>query len=179
MNRRTLVKQMIWMGAGIAFLPSCVYKQDKLSIQLRNFQINPDQEKLLFALANTIIPATDTPGAAELGAHLFALKMVDDCMEQPAREKFTEGLKAFQQQSATHLGKSFADADQKARSGFLEISIKKEPDSAMASFLQEFKRLVTRGYTQSEYVMTKLLPYKLVPGKYKSCIPFSELTQKS
>lgn len=167
------------MGAGIAIMPSCVYKQDKLSIQLKRIQINPVQEKFLFALANCIIPATDTPGAGDLAAHLFALKIVDDCLEQPLQQKFMDGMKAFHQLAETKLGKVFGQADKKVQLEIVQAAAKNESDTVVATFLSDFRRLVTRGYTQSEFVMTKLLPYKLVPGKYKSCIPFAELTQKS
>ena len=157
------------MGAGIAFLPSCVYKQDKLSIQLNKIQIKPDQEKFLFTLANIIIPKTDTPGAGDLGAHLFALKMADDCFEQPQQQKFIAGLNALQKLAGEKQGKELE-----------ELAVAKDKaDPDIEAFLHDFKRLVTRGYTQSEYVMTKLLPYKLVPGKYKACIPVAEQTQKS
>lgn len=163
------------MGAGVAFLPSCVYKQDKLSIQLNRIQIKPDQERFLFALANCIIPKTDTPGAADLGAHLFALKMVDDCFEQPLQQKFISGLTAFQKLAVKQLGKPFEEVTAPEQLKFLQATVKDAADPGISSFLNDFKRLVTRGYTQSEYVMTKLLPYKLVPGKFKACIPFNDL----
>jgi hypothetical protein len=161
MNRRTLVKHLVWMGAGVVLVPSCVYRQDKLSIRLNTIQINPEQEKLLSVLANLIIPPTDTPGAADLGAHLFALKMVDDCAMP---EQLPGGLAGV------------AAGEQKK---FLDAAFASEKDANLQLFLKEFRRLVTRGYRQSEYVMTKLLPYQLVPGPYKACIPFAERTQKS
>lgn len=156
---------MIWMGAGIAFLPSCVYKQDQVSIQLKKIQINPKQEKFLTALAAAIIPVTDSPGATELGAHLFALKMVDDCMNKEEQDVFMAGLKALQGETAdpATLMEAAEKADNKEQVGFL----------------RNYRRLVVQGYTQSQYVMTNLLPYELVPGKYYGCVPVKAVPEKS
>ena len=88
MDRRQVIRNFLVVGAGLAFMPSCVYKDGKVSIQLQSIQINPDQESFLKQLADAIIPPTDTPGAAELGSHLFALKMVDDCFEKQEQDKF-------------------------------------------------------------------------------------------
>lgn len=179
MNRRDLIRHMVWMGAGIAFLPSCVYKQDQLSIQLKKIQITPDQEKLLFSLANAIIPPGDSPGAADLGAHLFALKMVDDCFNKEEQEKFVRGLKAMQD----HLRKNGADVlNEKEEAGklsLLKTVSQKSDNNEIPGFLDPFRRLVVFGYTQSEYVMTNLIPYKLIPGKYHGCVPVTTSTIKS
>ncbi|MBC6492579.1 gluconate 2-dehydrogenase subunit 3 family protein [Flavihumibacter stibioxidans] len=165
MNRREVISHMIWMGAGIAFLPSCVYKQDQVSIQLKKIQINPKQEKFLTALAAAIIPATDTPGATELGAHLFALKMVDDCMTKESQDAFMAGLKSLQ-----------AEEPDPAK---LMTAAEAADNKEQLAFLKDYRRLVVQGYTMSEYVMTNLLPYQLVPGKYYGCVPVKSLPAKS
>lgn len=165
MNRRKVIGHLIWMGAGIAFLPSCVYKQDQVSIQLKKIQINPKQEKFLTALAAAIIPATDSPGATELGAHLFALKMVDDCMTKESQDAFLAGLQSMQ-----------GDVAEPAK---LMEAAEKSGNKDQLGFLKEYRRLVIQGYTQSQYVMTNLLPYELVPGKYYGCVPVKSVPAKS
>lgn len=156
MNRRTLLKQAIWMGAAVAFLPSCVYKQDQVSIRLKHLQIRPEDEKLLASLADEIIPATTTPGGKDLGLHLFALKMVDDCFPETDRNTFSEGLHAF----AAAKAKNSATTLQQVAD-----------EEALKNFAGQYKSLVVHGYTQSEYFMTKVIPYKQIPGGYKGCVP--------
>lgn len=156
MNRRIVLKQMIWMGAAIAFMPSCVYKQDKLSIQLKRLQISPDQEKMLASLADEVVPTTNTPGAADLGLHLFALKMADDCFDDASLQKFSAGLKQF--------------TEAKSKKATLRLQ-QAADDAALKDFALMYKSLIVRGYTQSEYYMTKLVPYQLIPGGYKGCVP--------
>ncbi|GAO45529.1 hypothetical protein FPE01S_06_00200 [Flavihumibacter petaseus NBRC 106054] len=144
------------MGATVAFLPSCVYRQDQVHMQLKHLQINPDQEKLLASLADEIIPATQTPGATDLGLHFFALKMVDDCYDSVGRDQFMSGFKAF--------------AENRSADNALTLE-KAAADQKMAGFVNGYRSLIVRGYKQSEYYMTKVVPYKLVPGGYKGCIP--------
>lgn len=165
MDRRQVIRYFLVAGAGLAFMPSCVYKEGNLSIQLRSIQVSPEQETFLKNLADAIIPPTDTPGAAELGAHLFALRMVDDCFEKEDQAKFMAGLKKLQLEEI-NPSRMMADAEQK-----------KEEDSI--HFLNSFRRLVIQGYTQSEYVMTNQLPYKLVPGKYYGCVPVNNTSSNS
>lgn len=165
MDRRQVIRHFLVIGAGLAFMPSCVYKDGKVSIQLQNIQINPDQESFLKQLADAIIPPTDTPGAAELGSHLFALKMVDDCFEKQEQSTFIAGLKKLQ-------GK---EPDPAA----LMSAAEQEKDEDELAFMKAYRRLVIQGYTQSEYVMTNLLPYQLVPGKYYGCVPIGNTTSKS
>lgn len=164
MDRRQVIRHFLVVGVGLTFMPSCVYQQDKVSIQLAAIQITPDQEQFLKALADAIIPPTDTPGAAELGAHLFALKMVDDCFVKTDQETFVAGLKAVYKEKADPV-LLLSDAEKNQRNDEL-------------AFLQRFRQLVIQGYTQSQYVMTNLLPYQLVPGKFYGCTPVST-TSKS
>ena len=156
MNRRQLLRHAIWMGAAVAFMPSCVYRQDKLSIQLKRLQLNPDQEKMLASLADEVIPKTDTPGGSDLGLHLFALKIADDCFHEENLQKFAGGLKAFTAAKAKNASLTLQQAAE---------------DAALKDFADAWKSLVVRGYTQSEYYMTKVVPYKLIPGGYKGCVP--------
>ncbi len=81
MTRREALRNCFIITVGTALLPSCMQK-DKASVALKNLEVNTDQEKLIAELSETIIPKTDTPGAKDVYAHLFVLKMVDDCYEK-------------------------------------------------------------------------------------------------
>ncbi len=76
-TRRTLLKQAFFITVGASLLPSCMHDKSKASVILKNIPIDSDQEKMLASVSETILPTTDTPGAKEIGAHLFVLKMVD------------------------------------------------------------------------------------------------------
>lgn len=144
------------MGAAVAFLPSCVYKQDQVHIQLKNLQISPEQEKLLTALGDQVIPKTTSPGSSELGLQFFALKIADDCFDAETRKQFSAGLTAYQ--------------DALKKDGSLTLQ-KAAEDEKLKGFVNGYKSLIIKGYMQSEYYMTKVVPYKLIPGPYRGCVP--------
>lgn len=153
MDRRQALRQVLIVTAGVSLLPACGNNSGSASIPLKAISITEKEEAFLAKLADAIIPPTDTPGAAELGAHLFALRMVDDCFSSEEQAKFTAGLKLAEEKGADPAAL--------------------EADENIKPFLNAYKRLVIQGYTQSEYVMTNLLPYQLVPGKYLACVPVS------
>ncbi len=116
MNRRTTLKSLLAISAGAALLPSCLQEKDSSSIALKNIKISAADENVLAGLSNAIIPATDTPGAKEAGAHLFALMMIDDCYPKDDQDKFEKGFKEFIDLAKKQMGTSFLKADEAERS---------------------------------------------------------------
>src|SRR5579871_58442 len=52
-------------------------------------------KELIAALAETIIPATDSPGAKEAGVHEYIITMLKDCTERKSQNKFIDGLRKW------------------------------------------------------------------------------------
>ncbi|HZE84307.1 MAG TPA: gluconate 2-dehydrogenase subunit 3 family protein [Puia sp.] len=185
-DRRTAIRQFVYLSAGLALLPSCLQDKSKSSFLLKNFTISGEQESFLGELSETIIPATDTPGAKDLSAHLFVLKMVDDCYKKEDREKFVRGMEAFGRAVQTATGKHFGDATEQERAAFLKaLEDRKAPelkqdkgvgteqgkDGEMAFFYRTVKHLTIQAYTTSPFYLTKVHVYKLVPGRFHGCVP--------
>jgi hypothetical protein len=130
-------------------------------------------------------PSDQTLGAKAVGAHLFALKMIDDCYPDIQQQQFMRGLKAFDEQARHQYGKSFANCDQKQRDDLVAAinasaaATSAAPPSTSASekttdlffFFRENKSLVIRGYLGSQYFLTKIEVYELVPGRWHGCTP--------
>jgi hypothetical protein len=168
LTRRQAIRQFLYVSAGVVLIPSCMEDRSKSSILLRNLTITADQEKLLAELAETIIPKTSTPGAKDLSAHLFALKMIDDCRSKEDQDTFLEGLRAFEKTA----GRNFAQASLQERAKILEpLDKDKESKEPAALFYRTMKRLTIQAYTSSEYFLTKVQVYELVPGRYHGCVP--------
>ena len=174
-NRRTAIKQFVFVSAGIALMPSFMQDTSKASILLKNISITAAQEKMLAELVETIIPKTDTPGAKDISAHLFALKMADDCAKKEDQQKFMQGLAAFEKLTKDKFGKSFLDCTPEQRHQLLtELEADKDPkDEALLFFYGGMKGLTIEAYTTSQFYLTKVRVYKLVPGPFKGCIPVS------
>ncbi|MGL6268579.1 MAG: gluconate 2-dehydrogenase subunit 3 family protein, partial [Chitinophagaceae bacterium] len=106
-NRRSAIRQFLFVSAGMALIPSCLQEKSKPHVELKNFKISADQESLLAELSESIIPKTTSPGAKDISAHSFALKMMDECRSKEEQEKFLAGLSAFEMQAEKISGKPF------------------------------------------------------------------------
>jgi hypothetical protein len=177
MQRRTAVKQLLVIAGGVMVLPSCMHKEDKPSISLKNIQLSASDEKLLAEIADTIIPATDTPGAKDVYTHLYTLKMVDDCSETEQQDQFVKGLKAVNQLAKDRFGKGYTDCNADQRASIVnDLDNRKVDDKNIQSFYTITKKHTVKGYMTSQYVMTKQIVYKLVPGPFHGSYP---ITQKA
>jgi hypothetical protein len=171
MNRRSALKYIGLASAAAFILPSCLFEQKKESIALNNLKINDEEEELLVQFADALIPSTDTPGAVEVGAHQFALVMVDDCMTRPDQDKYLKGLRSFDNEVKSKTGKSFIKASPDERESLL-IALEKGKDSLsdeVKMFFGTTRDYIIQGYTQSEYFLTNIKPYKLSPGLFLGC----------
>jgi hypothetical protein len=166
MNRRELLKQLGLAATAAVLLPSCLRESKKVSIALNNLKVTGDEEELMAALAGTMIPETDKPGAVKVGAHLFALVMVDDCTNAQTKEKFLKGMRSFDDVCEKLAGKKFSDANASERLDILK-KIESEGDKLeenVKSFYWISKGYIVEGYTTSEYFLTNVKKYELVPG---------------
>ncbi len=178
MKRRTVFKHLAVASAAAWLLPGCVADPKKVSIALNRLQITADEESLLGDLADVMIPASDDsttgPGARAVGAHLFALVMIDDCHPVEDQEKFLRGMRNFNKSIQSLTGESFAKADADERlsmlTSFEQNSDKSDEDTR--AFYSLTRRYIIQGYTSSQYFLTEVKPYQLVPGpNYNGCAP--------
>jgi hypothetical protein len=167
MERRLAIRYLLIISGGIIIFPSCLNGSGKASIKLRNLDINGDQENLMAEIAETLIPKTDTPGAKELGIHLFVLKMLDDCYEKDVQQRFVKGLEQLDDSTKKRFGNAFVNCTAAQRQKILQsIESKAEYPVEVFDFYQIMKDRTIQGYLNSKYVMTKLVIYELVPGRY-------------
>jgi hypothetical protein len=159
-DRRSAIRQLFIISAGVAVLPACVGDKKPAN-----------EEEILAALSSTIIPTTDTPGAKEVAAHKFALRMVNDCYNKENREKFMNGFKQFQDKVQQQYGKSFDKCTAAEQTKIVTAAAAAQNTGDDATyFFNTFKHLTIQAFTSSEYYLTKVEVYKLVPGKYISSV---------
>jgi len=180
--------------SGAVLLPSCLHSDGATFIQLKHIQLNAGQEKLIGDICETIIPKTATPGAKDLKLPAFVLKMLDDCYNKKDQEAFLAGLVKFTDMVKAKYNSSFSDLSVKDREAVLagiENSAKpdngaKAParrrrpqkhlqDDPLMAFYWDIKQQTIFAYTTSQYFMTKLVFYDMVPGRYIVHYPVSKL----
>jgi hypothetical protein len=175
-NRRTAIRQLAILSVGAALLPACRDDRSKPDLMLKNFKVDDKQQKLLEELTATLIPTTTTPGARDVSAHLFILKMLDDCSSRSDQDKFLSGMKKFESgYAARSSGKSFVASTTPQRESFLlDIESKKLPDEELNFFYSTAKRWTILAYSSSRFFLTKVQVYELVPGRWHGCIPVQQ-----
>jgi len=124
MDRRELLK-MITLATGAlvvggeAFLTGCK-TADK---QVAGFTAT--DIAFLDGVGETIIPATNTPGAKAAKIGEFMKTMVADCYSQPEQTAFTEGMATLDKACKEANGKTFTECTPQQRHDFL-VTLEKE-----------------------------------------------------
>ena len=173
MNRRTALKNCFIVSAGVALIPACMQEKSKSSLLLKNIKISSEQEQLMADLSETIIPTTNTPGAKDVGAHLFVLMMIDECYKPEEQKKFMSGLEAFQNLAKNKFYKTYSNLTTQQRSELLtELEAKKdEKDNEAVAFYKVAKGMTLQAFTGSQYYLTKVRVYEMAPGRFHGCVP--------
>lgn len=171
-SRRRALKQLAFVSVGMAIIPSCLEDRSKSSLLLKNISVSAADEAMLAELCEIIIPKTDTPGAKDISAHLFVLTMVDDCATKEDQQIFLKGMEEFNKFCQTAVGKSLVNCDANDKKKITdELLVKMNEDSPLKHFMGMVKGRTIQAYTSSEFFLTKVQVYELVPGRYHGCVP--------
>jgi hypothetical protein len=127
--------------------------------------LTPEQAELVAAIAEHIIPETDTPGARAVGVHRFIDAMLAESFSADERRPFLAGLRdlearAFLRQSPERQRALLEEMDRAATPG---------------SFFRTMKELTLLGYYTSEIGATRELRHEPVPGRFDGCVPLADI----
>ncbi len=174
MKRRSALKNIALSSAAAWLLPSCVKDPKKVSIALNNLKVTGEEEDLLGNIADVIIPATDTPGARAVEAHLFTLIMVDDCLKKTEQKKYLKGMRSFEDEVESMTDKSFTKATPEERLVILTNVEKNlnELSEETRDFYLKSKGYIMQGFLSSKHFLTNVKKYTHIPGPvFKACTP--------
>lgn len=176
MERRIAIKQLALASGGVLGLPAWANAWTRTSIQSSHSILAPTEAALLAELIDTLIPASDTPGAKAVGVPDFVQKMIADCYEPPVQQQVKDGLNAVDVAARLRFGQSFSTCTVSQRTDVLK-TIEMAPEATLKSFFGLIKTLTIQGFTTSEYVMTNFLNYNMIPGHYYGCVPAPTTTR--
>ena len=180
MDRRELLKMIAVLTGGAViggevFLSGCK-TGDKPYVFFTAEDIS-----LLDEVAETIIPATDTPGAKAAKVGAFMQVMVTDCYDEKDQTTFIEGIGKLDQASETMFKSDFIKLSPEQRKELLTSIDKEARDYASKKKKEDpnhyftlMKQLTLLGYFSSEVGATQALRYVPIPGKYEGCIDYKK-----
>jgi hypothetical protein len=136
------------------------------------------------ALADMILPRTDTPAASDAGVSEFIDLILTEWYDAPERTHFLDGLATVDSQSRTLFQKNFIDCSTEQRGKLLiELGAKmlegavpgsrrrsvQRPAPPKTNFYADFRRLVLTAFYTSEAGATQALHYEVIPEQYQGC----------
>lgn len=157
-------------AGGLLSLPAWANGWNRTTVASTAALLSADQANVLAGLVDTLIPATDTPGATELAVPQFIQKMVTDCYDTSAQQNLAKGLTALDELARQTYNRPFADGNATQRTDLLN-RLAQTTDADQKAFYALVKGLTIRGYLTSEYVMTNLTHFEPIPGYYHGCVP--------
>ncbi len=206
MKRRDALKLI----AGAATLPA-LYSQDLLALGREIHQqlgaaaaprtLNSRQNATITAIAEMIIPATDTPGAREARVPEFIDLILTEWCSGADCQRFLQGFADTDARSRKMFGKDFVDGTPQQQTELLTLfdeeltqlreanpgerhhasAARRETESPVErNFFYMMKRLTLIGYYTSEIGWTKELGRPPVHmGPYQACVPLANSPGKT
>ena len=183
MNRRDALSRVALILGGTVvganvFLEGCKPADKKADA---GADFSPDDAAYLDEIAETIIPATDTPGAKAAKVGAFMTVMVKDCYEENHQKIFREGMDKINDAAEKKFDKGFMSITPQQRHELLvgidneqkdygKNKKKDDPDH----YFRLMKELTLLGYFTSEIGSTQALRYLETPGRYEGCVPYKK-----
>ncbi|MBI5915059.1 MAG: gluconate 2-dehydrogenase subunit 3 family protein [Bacteroidetes bacterium] len=184
MNRREAIKRAsILLGgvisaSAISGVMSGCKAEPKIDWAPKYF--TSEEGGLVEAIAERIIPRTNTPGAKDAGVPTFIDSMMDGFYQEKEKTAFREGLKKVEADAKAAHGKSFVALTPEQQDDLLKKYDAEAYDPNRGKdepphFFRTMKELTVLGFCTSEVGATEFLKYDPVPGDYKGCIPYAEV----
>jgi len=184
MNRRDALSRVALLLGGTViggelFLSGCTSADKKIG---QSVDFTADDLAYLDEIAETIIPATDTPGAKEAKVGQFMGVMVKDCYKPNEQKVFLDGMNKLNEASKKKFsGNGFMKITPEQRKELLneldkeqKAYAKDKKKDADPHYFTLMKQLTLLGYFTSEPGATKALRYVPVPGRFEACIPYKK-----
>jgi hypothetical protein len=128
------------------------------------------QYALVTAIAETIIPRTDTPGATDVRVSDWVDLVVAEYYTDAERDSFRAGLDAIDAHAMDVGGAPFARLAPAQRDAVM--SALERPDRAQAlRAYPRLKGLVVHGYFTSERIQKDVLKVQVMPGHFDGAAP--------
>lgn len=199
MERRELLK-LIALFTGGAMIGGDIFLSGCQTPAKTGAHFSASDLALLDEVGETIIPATDTPGAKAAQVSAFMKLIVTDCYTQAEQDVFMKGMEQLEDACKKLNGKSFMDCTAQQRHDFLltlekeakayneEVNKKDKPGREQARkegkpyefiaspkhYYTMIRQLTIGGYFSSKIGCKQALRYLPVPGKYDGAYPYKK-----
>ena len=180
MERRELLKMIAALTGGV-FIGGELLTGCKTGASVGGAKFSEADTAFLDEVAETILPATKSPGAKAAKVGQLMVVMVNDTYEDKEQKIFHEGIGKLDAACKKANGVSFLEATPEQRTTLLTALDKeasayqksKQHDDATHYFTM-MKQLTLFGYFTSKEGATQALRYVAVPGKFDGAYPYKK-----
>ena len=198
MQRRELLK-LLAIGSALPAVPSpllAACREIHASLaQAPSLRIlTPHQDATVTAMAELLVPRTDTPGAKDTRVNLFIDHIVADWYSDEERTVFLTGLADVDARAQSLFQKDFVVASPAQQAEILRSlgdglahainTVAQGPRGNRGAapeprdnFYLQFRRLTLTGYFTSEAGFTQQLHEEIIPGRFDGCVPIESAPQ--
>jgi len=143
-----------------------------------------DEMKAATAVADQILPRTDTPGAIDVGVPGFMDRMMAGYYKDRQRRILRAGLVRMDKDAMAAHSLAFAALSAEQQVALMKVYDREAYEQSRRNisnpnadphFFRILKELTIVGFCTSETGATKFLKYAATPGPYRGDIPYSEI----
>lgn len=187
MNRREVLKRVAWLMGGTVSA-SAILAIEKgyaaSSAPIKPSILAAPQMDTVSAVAEIMIPRTDTPGAIDVGVPGFIDLMLKEVYAPADRDRYLTGLAEFDAAAQSEHGRKFVALGSEQQLALVRkfhgaaLAAERQLHGAQARqqrpFILMTKELTLLGFFTSQAGATQVLQYVAVPGSFHACIPLEQ-----
>ena len=137
-------------------------------------RLGADERATIAAVADAILPRTDTPGALDVQVPQFIDLLIAEWLPEAEREGLRRGIAELEAHAVTTHGAGWAALREPQRQQ--EIAWGESREGTPSEGQRAFRRLkgwTVHGWMTSERVRREVFRVRVVPGEYRGCAPLS------
>ena len=176
-SRREAIRRAA-LAAGVLLSAEWLSVVDGVRPSAQTTRLTPAHASLAGAIADRILPRTDTPGAVDVGVPAFIDLLYGEFMSPAEQKMLTDGLDRVEAAAKSARGASFVSVPADGQDAILR-GIAKAEEGTEQGFFRLIRSATVLGYFTSEQVGKSVLNYDPVPGRYESCIPIEQVGRRN
>ncbi len=142
--------------------------------------LTSEQDQLVTAIAEMIIPETSTPGAKAVRVNEFIDLLLTEWYPAEDRDRFLSGLNDLEAKFQQSHGKRFLEGMPEQQTAMLtemdqEAVAARRAGVKPLPFFATMKELTLVGYYTSDVGMTEELQFQPATDRYEGCIPLERV----
>jgi Gluconate 2-dehydrogenase subunit 3 len=179
MERRRALQAIVYFSIASNSLIACKNNYQAIKeLGLKNIKPTDGEVDLIDAITKTIFPIENVPLFKGHTSMPFVLKMVDELYTKEDREKYLQGMKAFNDLSKNRFKKSFNELSKEEKTSLLKQLMNSKEENTAKHFFDITRNQTIIYFTSTEDYLRGIKKYEMAPGRWISCLNIDQIQSK-